>query len=370
MMPRPFRCLLATLAGSGRDDLRRQIQFLKAENEVLRARITGPIRVTPAERSRLVRLGKPLGKAIATLVSIVKPETFLKWMRNASKQPKRKYATRKPERPRTPEQIKKIVLRIARDTGFGYVRILGELKQLGVGGVSRSSVVNILKEAGLPTGPARGERTWDQFLRAHAKTLWACDFLTTRVLTKRGWRFTFSLVFIHPKTRRAHVSTSTTNPDGSWLAEVVRRFVASVPEDMADPTLLLRDRDGKLAAGDGDFGKALVAAGIKTLQLPYRAPNLNTHVERFIQSIQVECLDQFVITGTRHLDYFLSEYIEYHNRERPHSSLEFATPMGRSSRARSAAGIGSAAFSSTTTGRPRDTVRPEIQSTWVDGVFA
>ncbi|MCE7974374.1 MAG: integrase [Leptolyngbya sp. PLA1] len=250
-------------------------------------------------------------------------------MRDTGKRPKREYAARKPGRPRTPEQIKKIVLRIARETGFGYVRILGELKKLGIGGASRSTVVNILKQAGLPTRPARGERTWDQFLKSHAKTLWACDFRTLRVLTATGLKFAFALVFVHPKTRRAHVSVSTTNPDAAWSETVVRRFIASLPTGMAQPKLLLRDRDGKFAAGDGAFGRALAEAGIKTMKLPHRSPNLNAHVERLIQSIQVECLDNFVVLGTKHLDHLLSEYIDYHNRERPHMSLGFATPMGR-----------------------------------------
>ena len=171
--------------------------------------------------------------------------------------------------------------------------------------------------------------TGRQFLKAHAKTLWACDFLTLRVRTAGGLKFAFALVFVHPKTRRAHVSASTTNPDGAWFADVVRRFTASVPDGMAKPRLLLRDRDGKFQAGDGAFGKALAAAGIASVRLPHRTPNLNAHVERLIQSIQVECLDHFVILGTRHLDHLLSEYIDYHNQERPHMSLEFATPMGR-----------------------------------------
>jgi putative transposase len=328
-MPNLFRRLLAALAGSGRDDLRRQVQFLKAENEILRAKITGPVRVTPQERSRLVRLGKPLGKAITALASIVRPATFLQGVRDAGKRPKRRTATRTPGRPRTPEQIRKIVLRIARETGFGYVRILGGLKKLGIGGVSRSTVVNILKQAGLPTGPARGEQTWDQFLKAHAKTLWACDFLTLRVLTATGLKFAFALVFVHPRTRRAHVSTSTTNPDGAWFTEVVRGFIASLPKGMARPRLLLRDRDGKFAAGDGAFGRALAKAGIQSVRLPHCSPNLNAYVERLIQSIQVECLDHFVILGTRHLDHLLAVYIDYHNRERPHMSLAFATPSGQ-----------------------------------------
>lgn len=190
-------------------------------------------------------------------------------------------------------------------------------------------VVNILKEAGLPTGPERGERTWDEFLKAHAKTLWACDFLTMRVLTRRGLKYAFALVFVHPKTRRAHVSLSTINPDANWFAEVVQRFVASVPDGMAKPRLLLRDSDDKFRVGDGAFGKALAHAGIEAMRLPHRSPNLNAYVERLIQSIEVECLDHFIVLGTRHLDHLLAEYIEYHNRERPHMSLEFATPLGR-----------------------------------------
>ncbi|MCC6426196.1 MAG: hypothetical protein IT435_05190 [Phycisphaerales bacterium] len=79
-MPNLFRRLLDVLAGSTQADLRRQIQYLKVENEVLRAKIHGTVQVTPGERSRLVRLAKPLGSAIKTLVSIVTPQTFLRWI--------------------------------------------------------------------------------------------------------------------------------------------------------------------------------------------------------------------------------------------------------------------------------------------------
>jgi hypothetical protein len=51
-----FFRLLRVLAGAGPNDLRRQIQYLKAENEVLRSKIPGPVRVTAQESSRLARL--------------------------------------------------------------------------------------------------------------------------------------------------------------------------------------------------------------------------------------------------------------------------------------------------------------------------
>ncbi|MGD9791105.1 MAG: integrase core domain-containing protein [Phycisphaerales bacterium] len=322
--------LLRVLIGSTQQDLRRQIQYLKAENEILRSRIERPIRVKPAERARLVRLGKPLGSAIRDLVSIVKPETFMRWIPESKKrvQPAAQ-SNRKPGRPRKPEDVRAIVLRIAQETGWGYTRILGELKKLGIASVSRSTVVNILREAGLPSGPVRGERSWDEFLKAHATTLWACDFMATRVVTRRGLRLAFSLVFIHPKRRWAHVSTSTTKPNATWLASVVREFSASVPRDMSPPSLLVRDRDSKFLTGDGVFERALGDCGMRSMPLPCRSPNLNAHVERLIQSVQAECLDHFVILGTRHQDYLLREYVDHYNRDRPHSSLEFAAPMGR-----------------------------------------
>ena len=40
------------------------------------------------------------------------------------------------------------------------------------------TVHKILIEAGFDPGPPRGEGTWDEFLKIHAKTLWASDFLS------------------------------------------------------------------------------------------------------------------------------------------------------------------------------------------------
>ncbi len=136
-MPRYFQRLLFTLAGTTEDDLRRQIQFLKAENEMLRTRVPKKIiRLTPAERSRLLRLGRPLGTAIRDLITIVHHRTFARWRGSRRLGPP---TPRSPGRPRTPEAVRQLVVRIASETGWGYTRILGELKKLGIRCVSRTT---------------------------------------------------------------------------------------------------------------------------------------------------------------------------------------------------------------------------------------
>ncbi|XVJ60026.1 MAG: hypothetical protein HEQ23_11750 [Tepidisphaera sp.] len=214
--------VLGLLMGSTATELRRQVRYLKAENEVLRSRIKGPVRVTPVERSRLVKLAKPVGRAVGELVSIVKPDTLLRWV-NGSRPKKKRRSPRKPGRPRTPEDVRKLVVRMARENAWGYTRILGELKKLRIN-VGRGTVVNILKEAGVPTSPKRRDTTWDEFARAHAETLWACDFLRQPVITSRGVVEAFVLVFINIVTRRAYATASTTKPTEEWTAAEDEKF--------------------------------------------------------------------------------------------------------------------------------------------------
>lgn len=332
MPANPYLRLLRVLAGAGRDDLRRQVQYLKAENEILRSKIQGPVRVTAKERFRLVRLARPLGAALRMVVSIAQPETVMRWIREADrKRPKKRPRVRRAGRPRTPEDVRRVVLRIAKETGWGYTRILGELKKLHIK-VSRSTVVNILREADLPTAPERGERTWEELIASHAKTLWACDFVQQRVLTLRGFRDAFLLVFVNVATRRAVATSSTEHPDAAWVAEQVARFKAASGTRGARGTwgtacrVLTRDRDQKFGKA---FDGALRAEGITPVRLPHCAPNLNAHVERFIQTLQIECLDRFIVAGTGHLDLLMREFVAHYNRERPHSAIKFRTPVGR-----------------------------------------
>lgn len=124
---------------------RRAAARLTVENRVLRSKLPPRIKVSNSERAELVKLGKPLGKALKELIGIVSPRTFACWVNGETKAKETGKPMAKPGRPKAAEDIRDLVLRLARENSWGYTRILDELKKLGLGGqVSRSTVVNII----------------------------------------------------------------------------------------------------------------------------------------------------------------------------------------------------------------------------------
>jgi len=67
------------------------------------------------------------------------------------------------------------VVRLGRENPrWGYMRIRGELKKLGIE-VSATTIATLLRRAGLGPAPRRNGPSWSQFLRAEAYALLARD---------------------------------------------------------------------------------------------------------------------------------------------------------------------------------------------------
>lgn len=322
-MLRFFHPLLKLLASATHQELLAQVQYLKTENEVLRSRLPRRVIVTRAERARLVRLGVLVGAAITQLVTIVKPQTFARWVRQYKGIPPKKRAGR----PRVDEDIETLVIRLARETGWGYTRILGELRKLGVGKVSRSTVVNILRRNGFDPGPKRGEGSWLQFIQIHAETLWASDFITKKIWTKRGLLDYFILFAINVQSRRVQILGITANPTGEWMAQQARNLCMHWQDQDQPATYLIHARDGKFTA---QFDAIIKSEGTNVVRLPPRAPNLDAYAERWVQSLKHECLNHFIVLGERHLRYLVHQYVEYYLTERPHQSKDNGPLSGAS----------------------------------------
>jgi putative transposase len=312
-----YHQLLLIIAGSTQKELAAQIRYLKVENEILRSKLPARVSVSPQERNRLVKFGCRLGKALGELVTIVHPDTLRRWIREAAKTCRR--SSVKKGRPRTREEIRELILKLARENNWGYTRILGELRKLGIESVSRNTVKNILREHGLDLGPRRGPGTWDEFLKLHAATLWQCDFFSKRVLTPRGFRDLFLLIFLHVDTRRVFVTPSTYQPNESWVCEQAHAFRQHCQDTGLGMEYLLHDRDTKFTA---TFDASLKSADLHVVKLQYRSPNTNAFAERFIQTLQQECLDYFIVFGAQHMDYLVREMVEHYHTERPHQSKD------------------------------------------------
>jgi len=284
---------------------------------VLRDRLPERIVTTPAERARLLTYGRPLGPAINQLITIVVPGTFHRWVREAQGQQRQKAS--QIGRPKKPLDLKKLILKIARDTGWGYTRVLGELRKLTKHKISRQTVANIMREAGLEPGPKRGEKTWDEFVKIHAKSLWQADFFTKRALTFRGLRYLYVLVFLNVATRKVYVTKATEHPNTQWISERAAEFVEHARDNKLAVDLVFHDADREFSQA---FRESLQKRGLRPRKLRPRSPNLNAYVERWIQSIQVECLDHFMVLGTAHLNHLVEEFVAHYHEERPHQGID------------------------------------------------
>jgi putative transposase len=142
--------------------LRHQLAILR--RQVARPRFSWSDRAIVAGLARLV----PRERWAAFLVA---PETILRWHRALVRR-HWTYPHRRPGRPPLPEETVELIVRLARENPrWGYLRVVGELKKLGVT-VSKGSVATVLRRHRLPPAPRRAGPTWSEFLHAQAKASW------------------------------------------------------------------------------------------------------------------------------------------------------------------------------------------------------
>jgi putative transposase len=137
---------------------------------------------------------------------IITPGTLLGWHRRLVA--KRWTYARRAGRPPIRREIRALVVRLARDNPrWGYQRIVGELKGLGMT-VSATTVRTWLRAEGLGPAATRGVMTWREFMRAHRRSMLAVDFLTVETIWLQRL---YVLFFIELGSRRVHLAGCTRN---------------------------------------------------------------------------------------------------------------------------------------------------------------
>jgi transposase InsO family protein len=309
------RRFLDVLSGRFRSRLAKDVEIavLRHQLEVLRRQVRR-LDLEPADRATLAVLSGLLPRARWSAF-VVTPATILRWHRDLVR---RRWTYPKLGRPPVGDQIRELVLRLAAENPrWGYLRIVGELRHLGIR-VSASTVQRMLRRAGLGPAPRRGGPNWSTFLCTQAHGALACDFFTLETLWLRRL---YVLVFIELGSRRIHLAGVTARPNGAWVTQQARNL--SMTTDLSSPRLLVRDRDTKFTPA---FDEVFRCEGIRVIRTPVRAPKANAFAERFVRTVRQECLDWTLIHGQGHFQAVLDEYVEHYNRHRPHRGLDLSPP--------------------------------------------
>jgi transposase len=174
-----------------------EIAVLRHQLLVLRRQVARP-RYTPADRMVLATLARLLPRK-RWAAFLVTPSTLLRWHRELVRRRWTYPATgRRDPRALDPEVVQLVVRLAEENPRWGYVRIVGECRKLGVA-VSATSVRTILRTRRLGPAPRRGGPSWTEFLRAQAAGTIACDFLTVETV---GLTRLYVLFFIELDRRR------------------------------------------------------------------------------------------------------------------------------------------------------------------------
>jgi transposase InsO family protein len=294
-----------------------EIAVLRHQLAVLHRQVARP-RYNPTDRMVLAALAKLLPRE-RWAAFLVTPATLLRWHRELIAR-RWTYPAVGRDRRGLDEEIVALVVRLARENPrWGYLRIVGECRSIGVR-VSATSVRRILRRHGLGPAPRRGGPTWRQFLRNQASELLATDFFTVETV---GLTRLYVLFVVEVPRRTVHLVGITAHPTGEWVVQQARNLLMDLDDRAHRFRYLIRDRDGKFSAA---FDAVFSASGIDVVKIPPRAPRANAYAERWVRTVRSDCLDWTLVWNQRQLHRVLTEYLRHYNTVRPRRGLDLQPP--------------------------------------------
>ena len=296
-----------------------EIAVLRHQVAVLRRQVARP-RFSPTDRAVLATLARLLPRE-RWATFLVTPATLMRWHRELVRRHWTYPRREKVALNALDAEVVALILRLARkNSRWGYLRIVGELKKLGVV-VSATSVRNVLRRHRLIPAPRQSGPTWGEFLRAQASGTLACDFFSVDTIRLRRL---YVLFFIDLERRKVFLAGVTEHPIGPWVTQQARNLVMALEDEGRFVRFLIRDRDAKFV---GPFDEVMTSIGARIIKTPVRAPRANAFTERFVGTARRECLDWLLIRNERHLERVLTEFVEHYNAARPHRGIDLEVPI-------------------------------------------
>src|SRR5712692_4176505 len=308
-----FVLAVLTLPFKSKSRLEAENAALRHQLIVLRRNVRGRAQLSNNDRWFFVQLYRWF-PSILEVVTILRPETLVRWHRDGFRRYWRWKSRSRGGRPQIETELRALIRQMSvENLLWGAPRIHGELLKLGFE-IAQSSVAKyMVKRCGPPS------QGWRTFLRNHTPDIAAMDFF---VVPSLGFRLLYGFVIIRLDRRDLVWINVTTNPTAEWVA---RQFTEAFPWDEA-PRYLIRDRDQVYGAA---VRNRLRAMGIRDKPIAPGSPWQNGFAERLIGSIRRECNDHLVVLGEAHLRRILTKYAVYYNELRTHRSLNKDAPIHR-----------------------------------------
>jgi len=238
----------------------------------LRRRLHGRVRLTNHDRWFFIQLYRWF-PAILRVLTIMRPETLVRWHRAGFRRYWRWKSRRRGGRPPVETELRALIRRMSTENQlWGAPRIHGELLKLGFE-VAQSSVAKYIVKRRVP--PSQG---WRTFLRNHAPDIAAMDLFVVPTI---GFDLLYALVIVRLDRRDLVWINVTTDPTAEWVA---RQITEAFPWDMA-PGYMIRDRDRVYGTV---VTRRLRAMGIRDKPIAPASPWQNGFAERLIGSIRRE----------------------------------------------------------------------------------
>jgi transposase InsO family protein len=311
-----LRFVLAALASPFKSKWRLEAEnaVLRRQLIVLRRRLHGRVQLTNHDRWFFIQLYRWLPSILKAL-TIVRPETLLRWHRVGFRCYWRWKSRRRGGRPQIETELRALIRRMSIENPlWGAPRIHGELLKLGFE-VAQSSVAKYMVKRRWP--PSQG---WRTFLHNHAQDIAAMDLFVVPTI---GFDLLYAYIIVRLDRRELVWISVTTHPTAEWVA---RQITEAFPWNEA-PRYMIRDRDRIYGAV---VTRRLRAMGIRDKPIAPSSPWQNGFAERLIGSIRRECVDHIIVLGEAHLRRILKSYARYYNGVRPHRSLNKDAPVSRS----------------------------------------
>src|ERR1700682_2809593 len=293
--------------------LEADILILRHQLHIQRRHVPKRVAFSAMDRLLFVGLYRLVPNTIKAL-TIVKPDTVIRWRRAGFRSYWRWKSRHRCGRPTVLLEIRRLIREMSiANPLWGAPRIHGELLKLGIE-IGQTSVAKYMARRRGP--PSQG---WKTFLNNHADGIAAMDLFVVPTIS---FRLLYGLLIMGHGRRQILWFGVTSHPTTEWIAN---QFTEACGWDQA-PRYLIRDRDGVFGEL---FVRRLRSMGIRDRPTSPRSPWQNGFAERLIGSIRRECLDHVVVFGERHLRHILQSYMKYYNEVRTHLSLEKDAPVSR-----------------------------------------